>query len=51
MLYRYQESRAESHKLERVRSELGRLDQLVTRDVAILRDKIEESTRDYNNAR
>ena len=48
---RYQESRVESHKLERVQTELRRLDQLVTRDVTILRDKIEEAAREYNCAR
>ncbi len=44
---RYQQSRAESNKLETVKSELAKVDQLVTKDVAILRDTIETASRDY----
>ena len=48
---RYQQSQAESSKLAGVKSELERLDQLVTKDVAILRDKIETASKDYTLAK
>lgn len=48
---RYLQSQAEVRKLHVVKEELGRLDCLVTQDVSILRDRIEEANRDYNAAR
>lgn len=48
---RYKQSQQESSKLEKVRSELNKIDQLVTRDVAILRGSIEAASREYAQAR
>ena len=48
---RYLQSQAEVRKLHVVKGELDRLDFLVTRDVGILRNKIEEANREYNLAR
>ena len=48
---RYLQSQAEVRKLHVVKEELDRLDFLVTRDVGILRNKIEEANREYNLAR
>ena len=45
------QSQAEVRKLHVVKEELDRLDFLVTRDVSILRNKIEEANREYNSAR
>ena len=48
---RYVQSQQESENLKKVQRELSSLDALVTRDVAVLRDKIEEATRSYNRSR
>ena len=37
--------------MEAVKLELNRLDNMVTRDVSLLREKIEEANRDYTAAR
>ncbi|XP_020612357.1 RAB6-interacting golgin-like [Orbicella faveolata] len=47
---RYKRTQAEAHTLSLVQKELSHLDSLLSADVAILRDKIEESSREYLNA-
>jgi len=47
---RYQRTQAEAHTLSLVQKELSHLDSLLSADVAILRDKIEESSREYLHA-
>lgn len=47
---RYQRTQAEAQMLSLVQKELSHLDSLLSADVAILRDKIEESSRDYLHA-
>lgn len=47
---RYQRTQAEALMLSLVQKELSHLDSLLSADVAILRDKIEESSRDYLHA-
>lgn len=47
---RYKRTQAEAHTLSLVQKELSHLDSLLSADVAILRDKIEESSRDYLSA-
>ena len=47
---RYKRTQAEAHTLSLVQKELSHLDTLLSADVAILRDKIEESSREYLNA-
>lgn len=47
---RYQKTQAEAQVLSLVQKELSHLDSLLSADVAILRDKIEESSRDYLSA-
>ena len=48
---RYLRSRQESDHLKMVRNELATLDKLVTRDIEIMRKKIEESNVLYSQAR
>ena len=48
--FRYKRTQAEAHTLSLVQKELSHLDSLLSADVAILRDKIEESSREYLNA-
>jgi len=42
---------AESSKLKKVQTELAKLDQLLSFDVSILRDKIDEACIEFNNAK
>lgn len=44
-------SQQESIRLAKIRAELVSLDELVTRDVAVLREKIETANRLHNAAR
>lgn len=48
---RYVLSQQESENLKKVQRELASLNELVTRDVAVLRNKIEEANRQYNRSR
>ena len=48
--FRYQKTQAEAQTLSLVQKELSHLDSLLSADVAILRDKIEESSREYLQA-
>ena len=48
---RYKQSQMEAKTLQLVKRELDHVDDLVTRDVSVLRDKIEDANRDYNLAR
>ena len=48
---RYTLSQQESLRLKKIQAELVSLDELVTRDVAVLREKIEAANRLHNAAR
>lgn len=48
---RYSVTQQESERLKKVHAELASLDKLVTRDVAILREKIETANMQHNIAR
>ena len=48
---RYSLTQQESERLKKVHTELASLDKLVTRDVAILREKIEAANMQHNRAR
>ena len=48
---RYVLSQQESENLKKVQRDLASLDELVTRDVAVLREKIEAANREYDRAR
>lgn len=48
---RYSLSQQESLHLKKIQSELASLDELVTRDVAVLREKIEAANRLHDAAR
>ena len=48
---RYKQSQMEAQTLQLVKRELDHVDHLVTRDVSVLRDKIEDANREYNLAR
>ena len=47
----YKQTQAEAHTLASVKQQLDKVDNLLSQDVSVLRDKIEEANRDYNNAR
>lgn len=51
VFYSYKQSMAEAHTLASVKQQLDKLDCLVSHDVAVLRDKIENANREYDNAR
>ncbi len=48
---RYETSSKEVEKLQFVRKELSKVDGLVTQDVSVLRERIEEADRNFNKAR
>ena len=48
---RYKQTQAEAHTLASVKQQLDKLDNLLSQDVSVLRDKIEQANRDYNSAR
>ena len=48
---RQKQASVEAHKLNSIKKELSALDQMLTADVNVIRDKIEEATRDYTDAR
>ncbi len=48
---RYSQSQQETERLRKVQAELVTLDKLVTQDVSMLRERIEEASRTLNNAR
>ena len=48
---RYAKTQLEAKTLQSVREELTRLDSVLSRDVTILRNRIEEATRQYSAAR
>lgn len=50
MCSRQKAAKAESKKLLHIQAELGKLDQMLNADVAIIRDKIEEVSRDFLEA-
>ncbi|XP_067948673.1 RAB6-interacting golgin-like isoform X2 [Watersipora subatra] len=47
---RQKQATVEAHKLNAIRKELSLLDQMLTADVSVIRDRIEEATRDYAEA-
>ena len=49
--YRCKRTEAESQILEAVRKELEKIDTLLSNDVLILRDKIEEANREFESSR
>lgn len=51
MQYRCKRTAAESHTLEAVRKELEKIDTILSNDVLILRDKIEEVNRVFESSR
>jgi len=48
---RKKKAMAESSKLVKVQAELAKLDQLLSNDVSVVRDKIDEACYEYNNAK
>ena len=48
--FRRKKARQEAHKLEHIQKELAKLDSLLTADVQVIRDRIEESSRDFLEA-
>ena len=50
-VHRARMHKEESHKLQIVSQELAKLDKLVSKDVSVLRVKIEEANRLHNSAR
>ena len=47
---RQKRAKAEASKLRKIQSELKELDQLLSIDVRIIRDRIEEASREYLDA-
>ena len=50
MYFRRKKAQAEAHKLEHIQKELAKLDNLLTADVQVIRDKIEGASRDFLEA-
>ena len=50
-VFRYKKTENEARTLEAVKLELNKVDNLVMRDVSLLREKIEEANRQYTAAR
>lgn len=49
--YRTKQASAETSKLKTIQKELSHLDQKLNVDVSVIRDRIEEATRLYSEAR
>lgn len=49
--FRYRKTENEARTLEAVKLELNKVDNLVMKDVSLLREKIEEANRQYTAAR
>ena len=50
-LYRYKQTQQESKTLAIVNQELTKLDNMISTEISILRERIEEANRQYNAAR
>lgn len=50
-VYRQKQATTEAKKLNAIKKELSVLDQMLTADVSVIRDRIEEATRVYTDAR
>ena len=50
-LYRYKQTQQESKTLQIVNQELSKLDNMISSEISILRERIEEANRQYNAAR
>ena len=50
-LYRYKQTQQESKTLQIVNQELSKLDNMISSEIGILRERIEEANRQYNAAR
>lgn len=48
---RTKQTSAEASKLKTIQKELSRLDQMLNVDVSVIRDRIEDATRLYSEAR
>lgn len=51
MLHRQKQANVEAKKLNAIKKELSALDQMLTADVSLIRDRIEEATREYADAK
>lgn len=51
ILYRYKQTQQESKTLTVVNQELSKLDNMISSEISVLREKIEEANRQYNAAR
>ena len=51
MFVRQKQATSEARKLNAIKKELSVLDQMLTADVSVIRNRIEEATRDYTEAR
>ena len=49
-IFRQKKAKAESVKLMRIQKELEKLDQMLTVDVSLIRDRIEDASRSYMDA-
>ena len=49
--YRYKQTQQESQTLTIVNQELSKLDHMISGEIGVLREKIEEANRQYNNDR
>jgi len=47
---RQQKAKVESAKLNLIKQELDRLDQMVNSDISVIRNKIEDASRDFLEA-
>ena len=50
LCFRQKQAKVEVSKLTAIQRELKTLDQMVTGDVSVVRDKIEEASREYMDA-
>ena len=51
MFVRQKQATSEARKLNAIKKELSVLDQMLTADVSVIRNRIEEATRNYTEAR
>ena len=50
-LYRYKQTQQESKTLAIVNQELTKLDNMISTEISVLRERIEEANRQYNASR
>ena len=51
MFVRQKQATSEARKLNAIKKELSVLEQMLTADVSVIRNRIEEATREYTEAR